>query len=151
MTDKKVGSCLPGAGREEDTFVTHSWCPTLWDTRDCSPPGSFVHGILQARILEWAAIPFSRGSSWPRDWTWVSHITARDFFTVWTSREDPGEERLLLHVYHFLLQDEKVLKFCCVIVWIYIALLNCILKMVKMINLMLCTAFPLFKNEAPLE
>jgi len=38
-------------------------CPTLWDPMDCSPPGSSVHGILQARILEWVAIPFSRGSS----------------------------------------------------------------------------------------
>ena len=40
-------------------------CPTLWDPTDCSPPGSSVHGILQARILEWVAIPFSRGSSHP--------------------------------------------------------------------------------------
>ena len=38
-------------------------CPTLCDPMDCSPPGSSVHGILQARILEWVAIPFSRGSS----------------------------------------------------------------------------------------
>ena len=38
-------------------------CPTLWDPMDCSPPGSFVHGILHARILEWVAISFSRGSS----------------------------------------------------------------------------------------
>ena len=38
---------------------------------DCSPPGSSVHGISQARILEWVAISFSRGSSRPRDWTWV--------------------------------------------------------------------------------
>ena len=44
------------------------------DPTDCSPPGSFVHGILQARIVEWAAISFSRGPSWPRDWTRVSHI-----------------------------------------------------------------------------
>ena len=36
-------------------------CPTLSDPMDCSPPGSFVHGIFQARILEWIAIPFSRG------------------------------------------------------------------------------------------
>ena len=49
-------------------------CPTLCDPMDCSPPGSFVHGILQARILEWIAISFSRGSSWPKDWTQVSHI-----------------------------------------------------------------------------
>ena len=49
---------------------------------DCSPPGSFIHGVLQARILEWVAIPFSRGSSWPRDQTWVSHTAGR-FFTIW--------------------------------------------------------------------
>ena len=42
-------------------------CLTLCNPMDCSPPGSSVHGILQARILEWAAISFSRGSSWPRD------------------------------------------------------------------------------------
>ena len=47
-------------------------CPTLGDPRDCSPPGSSVHGIFQARILEWVAISFSRGSSWPRDRTQVS-------------------------------------------------------------------------------
>ena len=41
--------------------------PTLWDPMDCSPPGSSVHGISQARIREWVAIPFSRGSSWPRN------------------------------------------------------------------------------------
>ena len=43
--------------------------PTLWDPVDYSPPGSPVHGILQARLLEWVAILFSRGSFWPRDWT----------------------------------------------------------------------------------
>ena len=42
-------------------------CPTLWDPMDYSPPGSSVHGLLQARILEWVAIPFSKGSSWPRN------------------------------------------------------------------------------------
>ena len=42
-------------------------CPTLWNSMDYSPPGSFVHGILQARVLKWVAISFSRGSSWPRD------------------------------------------------------------------------------------
>jgi len=51
-----------------------------------SPPGSSVRGILQARILEWVAIPFSRGSSWPSDWTWVSCITGR-FFAIWATRE----------------------------------------------------------------
>ena len=49
-------------------LVTQS-CPTLCNHVDCSPPGSSVHGILQARILEWVAISFSRGSSQPRDQT----------------------------------------------------------------------------------
>ena len=49
-------------------------CPTLCDPMDCSLPGSSVHGIFQGRILEWAAISFCRRSSWPRDWTQVSHI-----------------------------------------------------------------------------
>ena len=51
---------------------------------NCNPPGSSVHGILQARILEWLAIPFL-GSSWPRDWTWVS-CTGGRFFTIWATR-----------------------------------------------------------------
>ena len=66
-------------------LVTQS-CQTLWDPMDCSPPGSFIHGILQARVWEWVAIPFSRGSSQPRDWSWVSHITGR-FFNIWSTRE----------------------------------------------------------------
>ena len=53
-------------------------CPTLCDPMDCSPPGSSVHGILQARRLEWAAISSSRGSSPPRDQTWVSSISCID-------------------------------------------------------------------------
>ena len=60
-------------------------CPTLCDPMDYSLPGSSVHGILQARILEWVAIPFSRGSSQPRDRTWFSCI-AGGFFTVWATR-----------------------------------------------------------------
>ena len=48
---------------------------TLYDPMDCSLPESFVHGILQARILEWVVIPFSRGSSWPRDRTHVSYAS----------------------------------------------------------------------------
>ena len=58
-------------------------CPTLWDPVDYT-----VHGILQVRIPEWAAVPFSRGSSQPRDGTQVSHIAGR-FFTVWATREAP--------------------------------------------------------------
>ena len=66
--------------------VVAQLCPTLCDPMDCSPPGSSVHGILQARILEWVAIPFSRGSSQPRDWTQPSLIAGR-FFTIWATRE----------------------------------------------------------------
>ena len=65
-------------------IVTQS-CPTLWDPVHCSPPGSSVHRILQARILQWIAIPFSRVSSWPRDRTRISHIEGR-FFTIWATR-----------------------------------------------------------------
>ena len=61
-------------------------CPTLGDPMDCSLPGSSVHGILQGRILEWVAIPFSRGSSWPRDGTQVSCIAGR-FFSVCVTRK----------------------------------------------------------------
>ena len=61
-------------------------CPTLCDPMDCSPPSSSVHGILQARILEWVAIPFSKGSSWPRIRTWVSCIASR-FFIIWATRD----------------------------------------------------------------
>ena len=52
-------------------------CLTLSNPMDCSPPGSSVNGILQARILEWAAMPSSRRSSQPRDPTEVSHIAGR--------------------------------------------------------------------------
>ena len=57
-------------------------CPTFCDPMDCSPPGFFVHGILQPRVLECVVISFSSGSSQPRDRTWVSHIAGR-FFTIW--------------------------------------------------------------------
>ena len=56
-------------------LVTQS-CPTLCNPMDCNLPGSSVHEILQARILEWIANSFYRGSSWPRDQTWVSCMQA---------------------------------------------------------------------------
>ena len=65
-------------------------CPTICDAMNWRPPGSSVHGILQARILEWVGIPFSRRSSWPKDWTQVSHSTGR-FFTFWATREAQSE------------------------------------------------------------
>ena len=55
--------------------------PALCNPMECSPPGSSVHGILQARILEWVTMPSSRGSSQPRDQARVSHV-AGGFFAV---------------------------------------------------------------------
>ena len=74
-------------------------CPTFCDPVDCNQPGSSVHGILQARILEWVAFSFSRGSSWSRDRTRVSYIIGR-FFTIWATREAPNtsEGKTLLKV-----------------------------------------------------
>ena len=60
----------------------------LCDPVDCSLPGSSVHGILQARILEWVAISFSKGCSWPRDLTQLSRIVGkRRRFNLWATRE----------------------------------------------------------------
>ena len=68
------------------TVLNHSVVSdSLWP-HGCSPPGSSVHGVLQAKVLEWAAMPSSRGSSQPQDWTQVSHIAGR-FFTIWGTRE----------------------------------------------------------------
>ena len=69
-------------------LVTQS-CPTLCDPMDCSRPGSSVHEIFQAKILEWVAISFSRGSSQLRDRTRV-FCTAGRFFTDWATREALG-------------------------------------------------------------
>ena len=64
-------------------------CPNLWNLMDCSPPGFSVHGILQARILEWVTMPSSRGSSQDSDRTCFSYVsfTAGRFFTHWVIRE----------------------------------------------------------------
>ena len=65
-------------------------CLTLCNPMDCSLPGSSVHGMLQARTLEWVAISSSKGSSQPRDQTQVSSTAGR-FFTIWATWE--GEEK----------------------------------------------------------
>ena len=62
-------------------------CLTLCDPMDCSPPGTSVHGIFQARILEWIAMPSSRGSSQPRDRTHVSYVSCTD---GWVQEESAG-------------------------------------------------------------
>ena len=65
---------------------SHSVVSDSSTPRDCDLPGSSVHGIFQARVLEWVAVCFSRGSSQPRDQTWVSRIVGR-CFTIWATRE----------------------------------------------------------------
>ena len=80
-------SWFPGFTTEVIVLVAQS-CPTVWDSMDCGLPGSSVHRIHQARILEWVASPFSRGSSRPRDWSLVS-CSVDGFFTIWATRETP--------------------------------------------------------------
>ena len=72
--------------RKKVKVLVTQWCLTLYDPIDYSPPGFSVHGILQARILKWVAILFSRGLSQSRYWIQVFHIAGR-FFTIWTTRE----------------------------------------------------------------
>ena len=85
----KNGCCLEKKGKKR------KWsCSVVADScnpKDHSPPGSFIHGIFQARALEWVAISFSRGTSRPRDRTWVSLIAGM-CFTVWATRGAPKRE-----------------------------------------------------------
>ena len=74
---------------------------SLFSPVDCSPPSSSVQGVSQARILEWVAMSFSRGSSRPRDWTGIS-CTAGGFFTA----ESPGKPPVAFYI----LPNSKVLK-----------------------------------------
>ena len=80
---------------ESENGVTQL-CPTLFDPMDCSLTGFSIHGILQARILEWVTISFSRGSSRPRYRTLVSCIGGRRF-NLWATREDHDKPRCILN------------------------------------------------------
>ena len=79
-------------------LVTEPWL-TLCNPMVCSPPGSSVHEILQARILDLVVIFFSRGSSRSRDWTQVS-CTGGRFFSIWATR-DSLQTTILMHGYDF--------------------------------------------------
>ena len=84
-------------------LVTKSFL-NLCHPMDYSPPGSSLHGISQAKILEWVAIYICRGSSPPRDWTWVFCIAGR-FFTTWVIWEEGlwcSQKQFLSHVLFFL-------------------------------------------------
>jgi len=87
-------------------------CPTLCNFMDCSLPDSSVHGIFQARILEWVAISFSRGSSWSRDQTQVSHTAGR-LFTIWATREarEWVEECGKSRIFSFILKGDSFLLY----------------------------------------
>ena len=79
---KHKSSCEHFFPSESESEVAQL-CPTLCYPVDCSPPGSSIHRILQARILERVAISFSRGSSWSRNQTWVSCIAGRFLTELW--------------------------------------------------------------------
>ena len=111
-TESHLSICKVYRWKEIDTQIpVHvcssrtTWCPEgelKWsevsllsrvrfcNPMDCSPSRSSIHGILQARILEWVVISFSRRTSWPRDRTQVSHIAGRRF-TLWATREGAGQ------------------------------------------------------------
>ena len=81
-------------------------CLTLCNPMDCSLPGSSVQGIFQAIVLDRIAISFSRRSSWPRDWTWVSCLVDR-CFTIWATQISPNwwvDKQTGVHLYkeHYL-------------------------------------------------
>ena len=101
--------------------------PTHGDSMGCSLPGSSVHGILQARILGWVAMPFIRGSSQSRDWTYVSCIAAR-LSTAWATRE--ARETLDLSI-------------CCTLYLKYWSLLKIYwsLTIYTLVSLLLCDYF----------
>ena len=86
----RITMCRNWRGKGKIKVIVSQSCPTLCNPVDCSPPGSSVHGILWARILQWVDILFSRGSSPPRDQTWVSWSAGRDF-TIWASRQAPAK------------------------------------------------------------
>ena len=105
--------------KERKVLVTHL-CPALCDPMDDGPPGSFIHRILQARILEWVAIPFSKGSSWPRDQIWVSCVAGR-LFTVWDFELYVGEEdEVIISLYYFfrfVYSDNTKFAICWIIIF----------------------------------
>ena len=84
-------------------------CPTLCKPMDCSQPGSSVHGIFQARIREWVAVSSSRGSSRPRDQTWVSKVSCTirwalsHCVTQWSSNQGAAHLSHLIYIYKSLL------------------------------------------------
>ena len=97
-------------------LVTQS-CLSLCDPMDCSPPGSSVHGTSQARILEWVAMPSSRESSQPRDWTQVSCI-AGGFFYHLNHQGSPKQRWFVVKRMEYWEQSHCMNQACIGILWI---------------------------------
>ena len=98
---------------EVKVLVAHL-CPTLWDPRDCSPPGSSVHGISQARILKQVATSYSRGSSWPKDGTHISCVSCigREILqhcTMWEAQLGLNQDQTKIRIFLWLLSLNSVL------------------------------------------
>ena len=95
------------SGSHSKESVSHLVESNSWDPTDHSPPGSSVHGFLQARILEWVPIPFSRESSQPRDQTWVSCIGGR-CFTIWATREIHSKVSAKIEISYYSLKIQSL-------------------------------------------
>ena len=111
---RSLACCSPWGCKESDTtqrlnnnnllkMLVTQLPLILCNPIDCSPPGSSAHGFLQARILKWVAIPFSRGSSQPRDWTQISS-TADRFFAIRATTEATSISQTSL-IYSFVSQN----------------------------------------------
>ena len=88
-------------------------CPALWNPIDCSLPGSSVHGVLQARILEWVAMPSSRGASWSRDQTQVSCVAyigrwVNSHYCLWKTISSLAKTSCLLHSSLYMLPKNDI-------------------------------------------
>ena len=116
-------------------------CPTFCNPMDCSPRGSSVHGILQARILEWKAIPFlSRISSQPMDQTHVSFTTSR-FFTVWATREAHVCMCVWVHMCTYILILHIRIRsiYMCVCIYIYPHIYMCVCVYIYILLILMWT------------
>ena len=91
-------------------FVTQS-CLTLWNPMNCSPPGSSVYWIFQARILEWVAMPSSRGSSLPRDWIHISYISCIGKWVLYHWRHLGSPVIVIAVIYKDLLSSKHCPEF----------------------------------------
>ena len=108
-------------------------CLTLCYPMGCTPPGSSGHGISQAGVLEWVAIFFSRGSSWPRDQTWISCLAGgffpNGFFPRWRYQASPWACHLWLHLakwlaFFFLIYNVSIFR--CFLGWVEAHLFSCL-------------------------